>query len=193
MARVAAGLSLRDAAAASGASHQQLARFERGDLDRISITELGAWCAIVGLDLSIRAYPAGDPIRDRAQLALLERFRARLHPSLRWRTEVPFSIERDLRAWDAEVSGTAPERWRVRVEAETNVADGQALERRLQLKIRDDPVGHVVLLVSETRANRQAIRLLKDGLRETLPLDSRVMMAALGTGRDPGGSGIVIL
>jgi transcriptional regulator with XRE-family HTH domain len=193
MARVAAGLSLRDAAAASGASHQQLARFERGDLDRVSITELGAWCAIVGLDLSIRAYPAGDPIRDRAQLALLERFRARLHPSLRWRTEVPFSIERDLRAWDAEVSGTAPERWRVRVEAETNVADGQALERRLQLKIRDDPVGHVVLLVSETRANRQAIRLLKDGLRETLPLDSRVMMAALGTGRDPGGSGIVIL
>jgi transcriptional regulator with XRE-family HTH domain len=193
MARVAAGLSLRDAAAASGASHQQLARFERGDLDRVSITELGAWCAIVGLDLSIRAYPAGDPIRDRAQLALLERFRARLHPSLRWRTEVPLSIERDLRAWDAEVSGTAPERWRVRVEAETNVADGQALERRLQLKIRDDPVGHVVLLVSETRANRQAIRLLKDGLRETLPLDSRVMMAALGTGRDPGGSGIVIL
>jgi transcriptional regulator with XRE-family HTH domain len=193
MARVAAGLSLRDAAAASGASHQQLARFERGDLDRVSIAELGAWCAVVGLDLSIRAYPAGDPIRDRAQLALLERFRARLHPSLRWRTEVPFSIERDLRAWDAEVSGTASERWRVRVEAETNVADGQALERRLQLKIRDDPVGHVVLLVSETRANRQAIRLLKDGLRETLPLDSRVMMAALGTGRDPGGSGIVIL
>ena len=186
-------MSLRDVAAASGASHQQLARFERGDLERVSIAELGAWCAIVGLDLSIRAYPAGDPIRDRAQLALLERFRARLHPSLRWRTEVPLPIERDLRAWDAEVSGRTPERWRIRVEAETNVADGQALERRLQLKIRDDPVGHVVLLVSETRSNRQAIRRLKDGLRETLPLDAREMMAALGTGRDPGASGVVIL
>jgi hypothetical protein len=91
------------------------------------------------------------------------------------------------------VSGRAPERWRIRVEAETNVADGQALERRLQLKIRDDPVGHVVLLVSETRSNRQAIRLLKDGLRETLPLDAREMMAALRNGRDPGASGIVIL
>ena len=159
----------------------------------MSITDIGAWCAVVGLDLSIRAYPAGDPIRDRAQLALLERFRARLHPSLRWRTEVPLAIERDLRAWDAVVSGAAPERWRVRVEAETNVADGQALERPLQLKIRDDPVGHVVLLVSETLTNRQAMRLLKDGLRETLPLDAREMMASLAAGRDPGGSGIVIL
>ena len=193
MARVGAGLSLRDVAAASGASHQQLARFERGDLERVSIAELGAWCAIVGLDLSIRAYPAGDPIRDRAQLALLERFRARLHPSLRWRTEVPLPIERDLRAWDADIRGTVPAPWRARVEAETKLADLQALERRLQLKIRDDPVGHVVLLVSETRSNRQAIRLLKDGLRETLPLDARDMLAALGTGRDPGASGIVVL
>ena len=190
---MAAGLSLRDAAAASGTSHSQLWRFERGELDRVSITDVGAWCAVVGLDLSLRAYPAGDPIRDRAQLALLERFRARLHPSLRWRTEVPLAIERDLRAWDAEVSGAAPDRWRVRVEAETNVADGQALERRLQLKIRDDPVGHVILLVSETRANRQALRLLQDGLRETLPLHTRATLAALGEGRDPGGSGIVIL
>ena len=106
---------------------------------------------------------------------------------------MPLAIERDLRAWDAVVSGAAPERWRVRVEAETNVADGQALERPLQLKIRDDPVGHVVLLVSETLTNRQAMRLLKDGLRETLPLDAREMMASLAAGRDPGGSGIVTL
>jgi transcriptional regulator with XRE-family HTH domain len=190
---VAAGLSLRDAAAASGAAYTQLWRFERGLLDRVSIADVGAWCAVVGLDLSLRAYPVGDPIRDRAQLALLERFRARLHPSLRWRTEVPLPIERDLRAWDAEVSGAAPERWRVRVEAETNVADGQALERRIQLKIRDDPVGHVILLVSETRANRQAMRLLRDGLMATFPLDARATMTALTAGRDPGGSGFVIL
>jgi transcriptional regulator with XRE-family HTH domain len=193
MARIGAGLSIRDAAAASGASHQQLLRFERGELDRVSIADVGAWCAVVGLDLSLRAYPAGDPIRDRAQLALLERFRARLNPSLRWRTEVPLPIERDLRAWDAEVSGAAPTPWRLRVEAETNVADGQALERRIQLKIRDDPVGHLILLVSETRANRQAMRLLRDGLRETFPLDARATMTALTAGRDPGGSGIVIL
>ena len=192
-ARTAAGLSQRTVAKAIGVSHSKVSRFERGVIRDPSLKFMAAYCAVVGLDLTIRAYPAGDPIRDRAQLALLERFRTRLHPSLRWRTEVPLAMERDLRAWDAEVSGAAPDRWRVRVEAETNVADGQALERRLQLKIRDDPVGHVILLVSETRANRQAMRLLWAGLSETLPLDARATLAALGEGRDPGGSGIVIL
>jgi transcriptional regulator with XRE-family HTH domain len=193
MARVGAGLSLRDVAAASGASHQQLIRFEHGDLDRVSMTELGAWCAVVGLELNLRTYPAGDPIRDRAQLALLERLRRRLHPMLRWRTEVPLQVERDLRAWDAEIRGSEPNRWRARVEAETNIADGQALERRLALKLRDDPHGHVILLVSDTRANRGAVRSLRDGLRPVLPFDARQILSALAAGRDPGGSGIVIL
>jgi transcriptional regulator with XRE-family HTH domain len=192
-ARVAAGLSLREAAAASGAGYSQLWRFEHGELERVSIADVGAWCAVVGLDLSIRAYPAGDPIRDRAQLALLERLRARLHPSLRWRTEVPLPIERDLRAWDADIRGTSPTSWRARVEAETRIADGQAVERRLHLKVRDDPFGHVILLVSETRANRHAIVRLSEGLRQTLPADAREILAALAAGRDPATSGIVIL
>jgi hypothetical protein len=168
-------------------------RFERGELDRVSIREIGAWCAIVGLDLAIKAYPAGDPIRDRAQLALLERFRARLHPGLRWRTEVPLPDERDLRAWDAEVRGRDPDQWRARIEAETRISDGQALERRLSLKLRDDPTGHLILLVADTRTNRQAIRALGEGLEALLPLDTRRVLASLGAGRDPGASGIVIL
>jgi transcriptional regulator with XRE-family HTH domain len=192
-ARVAAGLSLRDAGAASGTSHSQLWRFERGELDRVSITDIGAWCAVVGLDLSLRAYPAGDPIRDKAQLALLERFRERLHPSLRWRTEVPLPIERDPRAWDADIRGSNPTPWRARVEAETKLSDGQAFERRLTLKHRDDPDGHIILLVSATEANRRSLAILRDGLRELLPLNTREILSALAEGRDPGGSGIVIL
>lgn len=192
-ARVAAGLSLRDAASASGAVHTQLWHFERGHLKRPDIGELGAWFSVLGLDLVLKAYPAGDPIRDRAQLALLERFRARLHPSLRWRTEVPLPIEGDLRAWDAEVRGRQPRPWRLRVEAETNAADGQALERKLTLKLRDDPDGHLVLLLADTRANRVALRVLRAGLRNLLPLDTRSILAALAAGHDPGASGIVIL
>jgi len=193
LARVAAGLSIREVAAASGASHQQLLRFERGELDRVSITDVGAWCAVVGLDLAIRAYPAGDPIRDRAQLALLERLRKRIHPSLRWRTEVPLPIDRDLRAWDAEISGRQPQHWRARVEAETRISDGQALERRLTLKLRDDPGGHLILLVSDTRANRAAIRSIRDGLTELVPLSTRELLAAVSSGRDPGASGIAVM
>lgn len=158
IARVGAGLSLRDTAVASGSSRSQLSRFERGSIDRASLTELGAWFAVLGLDLVIKAYPAGDPIRDRAQLALLERLRGRLHPSLRWRTEVPLPIPGDLRAWDAEVRGHEPKPWRARIEAETRIAGGQALQRRLSLKLRDDPGGHLILLVSDTRSNRAALR-----------------------------------
>jgi transcriptional regulator with XRE-family HTH domain len=193
IARVNAGLSLRDCATASGSSHQQLIRFEHGALDRVSIADLGAWCSVVGLDLAVRTYPAGDPIRDRAQLALLERLRLRLHPSLRWRTEVPFPIEGDLRAWDAEIRGREPRPWRARVEAETHIADGQALERKLARKLRDDPGGHLVLLAADTRANRRALATLSAGLRELLPSGTRDVLRALADGREPAGSGIVIL
>ena len=191
--RVGAGLSLRAAAAASGSSRSQLWRFERGELDRVSAGRARRWFAVVGLDLSIKTYPAGDPIRDRAQLALLERFRARLHPSLRWRTEVPLPIEGDLRAWDAEIRPAPPARWRVRVEAETRLADGQALERKLALKVRDDPGGHLILLVADTRSNRAALSVIRPGVRDELPLDTRELLGALKEATEPSGSGIVIM
>jgi hypothetical protein len=184
---------LRDAAAASGASRSQLWRFERGDTDRLAFSELGAWFAVLGMDLVIKGYPAGDPIRDRAQLALLERLRRRLNPNLRWRTEVALPIEGELRAWDAEIRPAPPDRWRVRVEAETRIADAQALERRLALKRRDDPDGHLILLVADTRANRAALDGLREGLRAMLPLGQRAVMAALAAGRNPGDSGIVVM
>lgn len=171
----------------------QIWRFERGRLERIVIAELGAWLAVVGLDVSLKAYPAGDPIRDRSQLALLERLRVCLHPSLRWRTEVPLPIERDLRAWDAMIIGRMTEPWRVRVEAETRLADVQALERKLMLKVRDDPAGAVLLLVNDTAGNRRALRTARVGLRDLLPLDTRHVLAALRVGREPEANGIAIL
>jgi transcriptional regulator with XRE-family HTH domain len=193
LARVGAGLSLRACADATGASYQQLSRFEHGQLRRLSLEDVGAWFAVVGLDLVLRPYPAGDPIRDRAQLALLERLRARLHPNLRWRTEVPLPIEGDLRAWDAEIRGREPGPWRARVEAETRIADGQALERKLALKLRDDPDGHLILLVSDSRSNRRALNALGPALRAMLPLAGRPILSALGVGRGPAGNGIVII
>ena len=79
------------------------------------------------------------------------------------------------------------------MEAETKVADGQAMTRRLQLKIRDDPSGHVVLLVADNRANRQAMMTIREGLRDLLPLDTRQILLALRTGRNPVGNGVAIL
>ena len=158
----------------------------------LSVPDLGAVAQVVGLDLTIRAYPAGDPIRDRAQLALLERLRVQLHPMLRWRTEVPLPIPGDLRAWDAEIHGSVPRGWRTRVEAETTIADGQALERKLALKLRDDPDGGIILLVADTHANRRALATIGPSLRAVVPLDSRPLMRALRSGTEPPGSGIVV-
>ena len=162
-------------------------------MERLSVPELGAWFAVLGLDLTVRRYPAGDPMRDRAQLALLERLRGRIAPSIRWRTEVPLPIEGDLRAWDAEIRGREPRPWRARVEAETRIADGQALERNLALRLRDDPGGHLILLVSDTRTNRRALAALGPDLQEMLPVTSRDILRALVAGREPLGSGIVML
>jgi hypothetical protein len=187
-ARRSAGLSLRDVGAATRTSHQQVRRFERGELIHVDIGDVGAWCATVGLELGLRAFPAGDPIRDRAQLGLLERLRGRLHASLDWRTEVGLPIAGDLRAWDAVISGT---RWRAMVDAETVLDDLQALDRRVSLKARDGRADIVLLVVADTIRNRRALRAAPGAL-SWLSRRSRPVLRALARGEAPP-SGIVIL
>jgi transcriptional regulator with XRE-family HTH domain len=189
-ARVAANLSLRDVAAAVGTSHSRVFRFERGMLADPAVGFVGACCAVVGLELGLRTFVVGDALRDRAHRALLERLRVVLHATLRWLLEVPVASPGDLRAWDAEIRGPG---WRVRVEAETRLTDGQELLRKLRLKVRDGGGGGLILLVADTRANRDALASLRPDLRELLPLDSRPMLAALRAGLEPPGRGIVIL
>lgn len=190
IARLGAGVSLRVAGAAAGISHTQFATIERGEARKVSLDTLSRCCAAVGLDVVVRAYPAGDPIRDRAHAALLERFRVHLHPSLRWQTEVPLDQRGDLRAWDAVVSGRG---WHRPIEAEMRLADSQALTRKLNLKARDGNEPHPILLVADTRNNRRAMSTLRAALGDAYPLDPRRVLAALRAGRDPGAGGVVII
>ena len=173
---------------ACGLSRTGIERIESGTR-RSTVRELAAFGAVVGLDVRLRAYPAGDAIRDAGQVRLLERLRVRLHPSLRWSTEVPLPIEGDLRAWDAMIRGNG---WRLPVDAETALDDLQATERRLTLKRRDGGADHVILLVADTRRNRQALASAPGAFAD-LPLRTREILKALGSARDPVGSGIVIL
>ncbi len=189
-ARLAANLSLREIGRALGVSHSHVARFERGLLRAPEVEFMAGACALVGLDLTLRTYLAGDAIRDRPQHALLERLHAQTHVTLRWLLEVPVGSEGDLRAWDAEIRGQG---WRAHVEAETRLTDGQALLRKLALKLRDGGRGPLILLVADTRANRLALVTLRPALREMLPLDGRPILSALRAGREPPGSGIVVL
>ncbi|HET7029072.1 MAG TPA: helix-turn-helix transcriptional regulator [Candidatus Limnocylindrales bacterium] len=188
-ARRTCGLSLREIGAATHTSHQQIHRFERGQLTHVDPGDLGAWCGVVGLDLAIRAFPAGDPVRDRAQLALLERFRAVLHPSLSWATEVPLPVAADLRAWDA-VTGTG--RWRAYIDAEMVLRDLQALDRRLTLKARDGAADLVILVVADTTRNRSVLRGAPSAFGQ-FSRRSRPVLAALRRGQRPPGHALLML
>jgi transcriptional regulator with XRE-family HTH domain len=189
-ARLASGLSQHAAATGVGMSHAQFGRIERGELEVLSFDQACRAGLAVGLRLGARLYPDGDPVRDRAQLALLERFRRRLPPDARWRTEVPLPITGDRRAWDGLL---ALDGRRAGCEAETRLTDLQALERRLALKVRDGQVDLLILLVSDTRWNREALRAHREALRALLPLDGRDVLRALASGRLPEASGVLVL
>jgi transcriptional regulator with XRE-family HTH domain len=189
-ARGAAGLSQREVGSAVAMSHSQVSRIELGRLANPTIEQLSRLAVAVGLELSVRLYPAGDPVRDVAHIRLLERLRGQLHPALAWRTEVPLPVQGDLRAWDAVIAGPG---WKIAIEAETRVGDAQALQRRLSRKVRDGQMPHVLLLVADTVRNREAVAAWGSGLSAMFPASARVTLEALRAGADPGGSGIVIL
>jgi transcriptional regulator with XRE-family HTH domain len=189
-ARLAAGVTQRQVAEAAGISHTELSRIERGLALWVSFNTLVVIAAVLGLDLPLRAFPVGSPIRDRAQLELLAKFRALLPTDLTWRTEVPLRIQRDLRAWDAVVGGHG---WNVPVDAETRLRDVQAVSRRAGLKRRDDGAEIMILLVADTRNNRQVLRLAKPDLAAEFPVPGRELLASLSARERPPGSAIVIL
>jgi transcriptional regulator with XRE-family HTH domain len=99
-ARTAAGLSSRSVGALVGISHVQVIRIERGMAWHVDIEVLARLAAVLGHELSLRIHPIGAPVRDKAHLALLDRFAARLAPTIAWQTEVPIPLPGDLRSAD---------------------------------------------------------------------------------------------
>jgi transcriptional regulator with XRE-family HTH domain len=185
-----AGLTQRQVAATVGISHSEVSRIEHAAALRVPFETLAVVGAVLGLDISLRAYPDGDPIRDAAQLALLARLRVLLPTPLTWRTEVPLNIVGDKRAWDAVIGGPG---WRVTVDAESHLRDVQACTRRVALKRRDDGSDVVILLVADTRHNRRALRLAGPDLAGEFPIGGPAVLAALAVAKPPSASGIVLL
>ena len=188
--RLDRGLGGADIARAVGISPSQYSRIERGLTDSLSIEQASVLLAAVGLELSVRAHPGGEPLRDAAHAALIGRFRATLHRSLRLHTEVPFPTPGDRRAWDVVILGAG---WRHGVEAETRPRDRQALERRLALKLRDGDVSSMSLLLLDSRHNRDFVRAHGDILAERFPIPGRRTLELLHAGVNPAGSSIILL
>ena len=189
-ARVNRDLTLRAVCDAVGVSASTGSRLERGLLDHVDVMLLARICSVVGLDLSIKTYPGGQPIRDAAQMALLRRFSKGLHPSLAWATEVPLPGVGDQRAWDGLVRGSG---WSFGVEIETAPRDGQATLRRLALKVRDGRVDGVLLVLPDSRQARTFLHEIDVVAQSSFPVPGARALELLRVGADPGGSALVIV
>jgi transcriptional regulator with XRE-family HTH domain len=188
--RLGLGLSQADVAAALGISRAQYSRIERGRSPDLSISMACRIFAVLGYELAVNAYPTGDPIRDAAHAALLERLHVVCHRSLIWRTEVPLPTPGDPRAWDATILGQV---FRAGVEAETRFRDQQALDRRLGLKERDGGLDLLILLFLDTRSNREAVRLHEAWVENRFPIPGSRALELLAAGVSPGGNALILL
>ena len=184
-----AGLSQDAIGSAVGISGSEVGRVERGEAPWLSIVDASRLLAAVGLTFWGRTYPAGPPLRDAAHGRLLTRFEARLPAQLRCMREWPIPLPGDLRSVDLLVMGPIP---RIGVEAETALTDEQATTREIMSKKADAGLDRMLLLLQDSRRNREALAAA-DGLRRAMPLGTRAVMSALSAGRDPGADGIVTL
>jgi hypothetical protein len=188
-ARVLTGRSARAVSSEAGISHTQLLRIERALAPHVDLEVLARVAAASGHELSLAVYPASTVARDAAHLALLERLRSRIAPTLQWRSEVPVPLPGDRRSADATVVGTD---FSGIVEAQTRLGDVQAVERSMATKARDLGVDRRILLVLDSRHNRSVLRGTP-GLDARFPIGTRAGCAALARGEDPGGDCLIVL
>lgn len=189
-ARLAAGLSQAAVAHALHCSPQLLSVLERRVVEPRPI-QLARWAAIVGLEVSIRAFPGGAPLRDAGQLRLLRRFRDAVGDAWNWRTEVPVASDpHDRRAIDAVLSQLPI---RIGAEAIVRLTDAQAQIRSALLKQEASGVDRMILVAANTRHNRFAIRAAAPTLAPAFPLGARDTLRCLRAGELPPANGIVIV
>ena len=184
--RLAVGLSQSQVAGAAGIARSTYTRIETATLESLSVVVAARVAAVLGLDLSVRTYPGANPLRDAAHAARLDRVLMCVREPLGYGREVglprtaknPF----EQRAWDAQITGSDQ---RTTVELEVRATDAQALERRINLKRRDDPSEHFVLLLAATHHNRRILRenpTLFAGLRR---ITLRALTRTLARGEHP--------
>lgn len=192
-ARIMTGKTQQDVGRAVRMSYSHVGRIERAALPSATVMQLARIGAVVGLDVRVRAYPGGSPLRDAGQIALLDRLRERLSRNLKMRTEVPLQIEGDQRAWDAVIVGFEPAADPLHAEGQTRLYDAQAQLRRIALKARDSGVDTVLVVIADTPRNRAAVRAAGSMLTEAYPIRPRAALSALAAGRHPGGSALVFI
>ena len=186
-ARRAAGLTQTVVARRGKLSQATVSRIERG-ATAASVDDVAALASVVGLDLVVKLYPGGSPVRDAAHVRIMSRLKALLPAAMRLAAEVPIPIPGDQRAVDAMVVDPP---LRVGFELESRLLDAQGLARRVALKQRDARLARMVLVVPDTPANRAAAASGQATLDAGFPVGHRATLAALRAGELPKGNGIL--
>jgi transcriptional regulator with XRE-family HTH domain len=183
-ARISLGLSQRLISRRAAVSQGLVSRVERG-LAMPSIDLAGRLAAALGGELRLWLSPGpGVGLRDSGQLRVAQLVRDRLHPSLRVAFEVPVGVGADRRAADMVIESSMEV---VVVEIERRLADFQAQHRAWQLKRRAlaEQLGRsarLLVVVTDTRRNREVTDAHASLIEDALPLRSRAIWAALSSG-----------
>lgn len=181
LSRRMASLAQGTVAAAIGVSRSALAAWEQRRVEP-TFSQLCRWASVVGLDASLRTFPAGDPLRDIGQLRLLERFGRLIGPGWEWRSEVPISADPQVRrAFDAVIHGDG----RAAVEAIVRLVDVQGQVRPIMAKQGTCGVGCVILVLADTRPNRLAVSTGSATLESAFPIGPRPALSWLRAGVVP--------
>jgi transcriptional regulator with XRE-family HTH domain len=189
-ARTTRGLSQLRVARASGVSQSSIQRIEAGTATGMSLLQMARVLAMVGLDLTAGAHPGGSSIRDVAHARLLGGLRALLPQGTSWSLEVLIGSHGDARAWDALITLRG---MRIAVEAETRPRDLQELLRRLAIKRRDGHVDGLVLLLKDSRHNRELLREFGPLMRAQFPVPHHEAIEALRAGQPPRDDALMLL
>lgn len=173
-----------------GWSHTEYWRFENGGAKAISITDASMVASVLGLELSVGLFPVGEPLRDKGHQALIARLRAILSPAFRVLAEAPLPNVGDRRAWDLllRLPGQL-----IGVEAETRIRDMQRLVRHVHERERDGGTDATLLLLSDTRTNRELLPGLLQAVGSSFDAPARSLLKGLREGQPLAGSGVVLL
>lgn len=190
--RMELGLSQQRVADAARMARSTYSRVERGKRPSLTLLAATRVAAVLGLELAIKCYPGGDPIRDAASAAKIKIVCGKIGPPLRWQTEVALPQHgqwREQRRWDLVLTGHGK---RTAMEFEQRLQDVQAQHGRWNLKRRDDQIDSFVLAVADTHANRTVLRLYADLFADLPRLRTATVLAMLRAGEHPP-TGLILL
>ena len=191
--RVASAQTQRQMALRSGISQSFESEIERGT--RAASVEVLSTLAEAGGGRLVMRIVTGDGVslRDSGQLDVVQLIAAQCHPRWHKTIEMPIGLPPDRRAADLVVEIPAETNM---LEVERAWVDHQGQLRPLQLKRAalserlGRPVNLIIALL-ETERTRVALAGYEAIVRETAPMTSRHIWAALRSGEPVGGDGIL--